>query len=171
MRHAMTSVKPALLVVTGLRREAQIAAGEGVVTLCSGGGTELLRDRLSSSFSVRPRQGETRFTPSSASALPVASRRICSPGDIVIASHVLTDDVRHDVHERLASGRRLRARTCDARSSRRDRGKRQCGDERPLAKLRRCMHRAAALAVDMESHIAATNMRESTTCPSRSFAR
>ena len=28
---------PALLVVTGLQREAQIAAGEGVVTLCSGG--------------------------------------------------------------------------------------------------------------------------------------
>ena len=34
---SMTPHTPALLVVTGLQREAQIAAGDGVITLCSGG--------------------------------------------------------------------------------------------------------------------------------------
>jgi len=42
----MNSNTPALLVVTGLQREAQIASGDGIVTVCSGGDPALLRQRL-----------------------------------------------------------------------------------------------------------------------------
>ena len=52
----MTAAKPALLVVTGLQREARIAAGDGIVTLCSGSNPELLRERLSALVSARPRE-------------------------------------------------------------------------------------------------------------------
>ena len=38
----MSFSPPDLLVVTGLQREAQIAAGDGVMTVCSGGSRSVL---------------------------------------------------------------------------------------------------------------------------------
>ena len=42
----MTTDMPALLVITGLQREAAIAAATGVVTVCSGGRQDVLEQRL-----------------------------------------------------------------------------------------------------------------------------
>ncbi len=53
------SMAAPLLVVTGLQKEAEIAAGDGVLTLCSGGNPKLLRDRLEAFF--RPPQDEGGF--------------------------------------------------------------------------------------------------------------
>lgn len=57
---------PALLVVTGLRREAEIAAGGGVVTMCSGGDPDVLRERLTLLFRApsRPHPEEAAQQPS-----------------------------------------------------------------------------------------------------------
>ena len=42
----MSAGLPRLLIVTGLQREAAIAAGQGSFTVCSGGSPGLLRERL-----------------------------------------------------------------------------------------------------------------------------
>jgi hopanoid-associated phosphorylase len=152
----MTAMKPALLVVTGLRREAQIAAGEGVLTLCSGGRSDLLRDRLSSIFSVRPRQGEIGAILSFGLAGGLAPH--LRPGDVVIASHVLTDDVRHDAHEDWHRA----AASALGHAMRVHRGAIAGTDSVvTTSAAKTALHSGTtALAVDMESHIAAEYARE-----------
>jgi len=57
----MSSAPPTLLVVTGLQREARIARGPGVVTVCSGGNALLLQKRLSAlAPAARPGSGASK---------------------------------------------------------------------------------------------------------------
>ncbi len=182
---------PALLVVTGLRREAQIAEGEGVVTLCSGGDPALLRERLlnlSRAFN-RPHPEEAAQQPSrrvgppsSFETRPVGAPQdeggeavdgpfgaILSfglagglaphlqPGDIVIASHVVTDDARHDAHDAWQH-----AAASALGTIRVHRGA-IAGSDSVVTKAahKTTLHASSgALAVDMESHIAAAYARQ-----------
>jgi adenosylhomocysteine nucleosidase len=114
---------PALLVVTGLRSEAEIAAGEGVATVCSGGDPQVLQMKLSRIFSARPREGgdpeskelDSRFRGNERAGTSRAAsggaeiRAILSfglagglapdlhPGDVILATHVAADDARYGV--------------------------------------------------------------------------
>jgi hopanoid-associated phosphorylase len=149
----MTTVKPALLVVTGLRREAQIAAGDGVVTLCSGGRPELLIERLS------------KLSPGESSVHAILSFGLAGglaphlrPGDIVIASHVVAGSERHDAHtgwhDALVSsfGNAINVH----------RGAIAGSDSVVTTSAHKTALHAGtdALAVDMESHISAAYARE-----------
>jgi adenosylhomocysteine nucleosidase len=155
----MISAPPTLLVVTGLQREARIARGQGVITLCSGGNPKLLQERLSSLMPAAMRQtgspvicGVLSFGIAGGLAHHVRS------GDLVISSSVQCGDDHHHAHEgwheaaTTALGRRLTVH----------RGK-MIGHDFVLAKSveKNSLHRkTGALAVDMESHIAAAYARK-----------
>jgi hopanoid-associated phosphorylase len=167
----MTSARPALLVVTGLRREAKIAAGDGVATLCSGGDPELLRERLSAFFSARPREGgdpgKKDWIPAYAgmSGGERAIRGVLSfglagglapdlkPGDIVVATHVMAGTEHHDAsfdwQEAMASKLEGAVRLHRGLIAGVDRVLSKSADKTALHAI------SGALAVDMESHIAA----------------
>lgn len=143
----MAAAKPALLVVTGLAREAEIAVGEGVVTLCSGGNPVLLRERLST--------GKFRAILSFGLCGGLAPH--LQPGDLVIASQVMVDADRHDTEaawqERIASalGDKLRIHRGII-----------AGHDSVVTETtgKASLHESTnALAVDMESHIAADYAR------------
>ena len=166
----MTATQPALLVVTGLAREAQIAAGNGVMTICSGGDPTGLHDKLSSLFSARPREGgdpaQKGWIPAYAGMSGEKIRAILSfglagglapalrPGDVVMATHVTAGDAQYDisfdwleaVSSKLAGAIRIQ---CGAIA----------GMDRVLTKSadKAALHAIGdALSVDMESHIAAS---------------
>lgn len=163
----MTSPSPVLLVVVGLQREAQIAAGDGVMTICSGGNPALLLERLHARASF-----ETAATqpPQDEGGGAFAIRGILSfglagglaphleSGDIVVATSIVAGNASHEAHDawhqfalsRLADTPRVHRGAI-------------AGSNAVVAKS---AHKAAlhgdagALAVDMESHIAATFARE-----------
>jgi hopanoid-associated phosphorylase len=165
----MASSRPALLVITGLQREAQIATGDGVVTLCSGGNPELLRERLSALFSARPREGgdpeQKDWIPAYAGMSGGEVRAILSfglagglaphlqSGDLVIASHIVAGGTRHeadpDWHEAIASILGAAMPVHRGTIAGHDAVLTKAADKAQLHAL------TAALAVDMESHIAA----------------
>ncbi len=152
----MTSAKPALLVITGLRREAQVAAGEGVVTLCSGGDTKLLRERLSSFFSAGMSGGQIGGILSFGLAGGLAPH--LQPGDIVIASHVVAGNERHDAHTGWHDA--VVSSLADAITVHRG-AIAGSGTVLTNAAHKSALHASSgALAVDMESHIAAAYARE-----------
>ena len=70
------------LAVTGLKREARIVSGEGIVTLACGGHGAVLKDKIEHAVAGQA------CAASSASASAVDSRPMRSPGDIVVASEV-----------------------------------------------------------------------------------
>jgi hopanoid-associated phosphorylase len=166
----MSSPPPALLVVTGLRREARIAAGHGVVTLCSGGDPALLKERLSalyrphpaSSFETRP-AGAPRDEGGERTQLPF--RAVLSfglagglaqhlrSGDVVISSAVETGGHHHHAHEvwheHVASALGSRVSVHRGPTAGRDLVLAKSSEKTSLHKEN------GALAVDMESHIAA----------------
>jgi hopanoid-associated phosphorylase len=170
----MTSAKPALLVITGLRREAQIALGDGVVTLCSGGNPALLREKLSKLSPARPRESgdpEAKdWIPAFAGMSGGKIGAILSfglagglaphlrPGDVVIASHVIAGDERHEIH----TGWHDAVVSSFGNAMTVHRGA-IAGSDSVVTKT---AHKAAlhesngALAVDMESHIAAAYARQ-----------
>ena len=76
----MTPTRPTLLVVTGLQREAQIAAGDDVITLCSGGNSRTLTGLLTSL--PPPTGGVLSFGLGGGLAPGLRS------GELVIGSHV-----------------------------------------------------------------------------------
>lgn len=149
----MTSAKPALLVITGLRREGQIAAGEGVVTLCSGGDTKLLQQRLS------------KLSPGENSVYAILSFGLAGglaphlqPGDIVIASHVVAGIERHDAHTGWHDA--VVSSLADAITVHRG-AISGSGTVLTNAAHKSALHvSSGALAVDMESHIAAAYARQ-----------
>jgi hopanoid-associated phosphorylase len=166
--------KPALLVVTGLQREADIAAGEGVIALCSGGRPEQLRERLSALSPVRPREsgdpGARSWIPAFAGTNGGEISAILSfglagglapdlkPGDVVLATHVTAGDAHHDValdwHDAMAAKLEGAVRLHRGLIAGMDRVLTTSTDKAALHAL------SGALAVDMESHIAATFARE-----------
>jgi hopanoid-associated phosphorylase len=153
----MIAAQPALLVVTGLRREADIASGDGVVTLCSGGRPELLQERLSALFRDSSRPSDAGIAAILSFGLAGGLAPHLRPGDIVIASHVVADGERHDAHtgwhNALVSsfGEAITVHLGAI-----------AGSDSVVTTYagKRALHGAdGALAVDMESHIAAAYAR------------
>lgn len=152
----MMSPPPALLVVTGLQREARIARAYGAVTLCSGGNPAALRERLSA-FSFARESDFPEIGGILSFGLAGGLAQHLRPGDVVISSSVESAGDHHDAHQdwhdALASklGTALRVY----------RGK-IAGRDLVLAKSseKNSLHgKTGALAVDMESHIAADYAR------------
>jgi hopanoid-associated phosphorylase len=145
----MTASRPALLVITGLQREADIAAGKNVGTVCSGGNPRTLADRLATQRP--PAGGVLSFGLGGGLAPDVA------PGTVVIASHVMasgecfkTDD---DWHDRIAAAIRKERAVYRGVIAGHDAVLTTSADKRT-------MHvETGALVVDMESHVAADYAR------------
>lgn len=146
----MTSARPALLVITGLRKEAEIASGDGVVTLCSGGNPALLRERLEAFFRSRPGGG---FGGILSFGLAGGLSPHLQSGDVAIASQIIAKDLCYDAHadwhKAIASalGDTMRVHRGAI-----------AGSDSVLTTIagKATLHAATgALAVDMESHIAA----------------
>jgi hopanoid-associated phosphorylase len=153
----MTSAKPALLVVTGLRREAQIAEGEGVVTLCSGGDPALLQERLSALFRDPSRPSDSGIAAILSLGLAGGLAPHLQPGDIVIASHVIAGNERHDAHAEWHHA--VVSSFGDAITVHRG-AIAGSGTVLTNAAHKAALHASSgALAVDMESHIAAAYAR------------
>ncbi len=141
---------PDLLVVTGLQREAQIAAGDSVMTVCSGGSRSILSQWLAGI--EPPRGGVLSFGLAGGLAPDLRS------GDIVLASHVFEQSERHDVHTAWHS-----SMLSTASKMLRVRHGSIAGHDAVVARSadKAALHaRSGALAVDMESHIAALYARK-----------
>lgn len=139
-----------LLVVTGLLKEAAIASGDGVVTICSGGRRDLLAQRLDAL------QSPPRAIVSFGLAGGLAPH--LQPGDLVIASHVLAGENRYDADEGWSG--RIAAALDGAMKV--HRGGAIAGSDIVLTNStdKTALHAATgALAVDMESHVAADYAR------------
>jgi hopanoid-associated phosphorylase len=147
--------RPALLVITGLQREAQIAAGDNVATLCSGSDPAVLRERLSA-FSRPPRdEAEHRlpFIGVLSFGLAGALAPDLKPGDVVLATHIQAGEAHHDAtldwHVAMASKLDGIVRLHRGLIAGVDRVLPKSADKAALHAI------SGALAVDMESHIAA----------------
>lgn len=147
----MSSLPPDLLVVTGLQREAQIAAGDGVMTVCSGGSRSVLSQWLAGV--EPPRGGVLSFGLAGGLSPDLRS------GDLVLGSHVLEQSERHDVHGDWHS-----AILSASESTMRVRHGGITGHDVVVARAadKAALHAGSggALAVDMESHIAALYARK-----------
>ena len=144
------SAKP-LLLVTGLEREARIAAGDGIVTICSAGNPALLRTRLAT---LQPQSFAGVISFGIAGGLSPSLRT----GDVVVASGVVSDSGKHAVHETWAEA--LASRITQHMPI--ERGL-IAGVEAVIlhAAAKSDAHaRTRAIAVDMESHIAAAYASE-----------
>ncbi|MFZ5692411.1 MAG: phosphorylase [Pseudomonadota bacterium] len=146
----MTSPPPVLLVVTGLQREARIAAGKGVATLCSGGNPDMLRQRLAA-YARTSDPSMIRGVLSFGLAGGLA--RHLRSGDVVISTSVEAGGRHRRAHDRWREstlsvlGARLPVHSGPI-----------SGRDVILAKSSEkvSLHEeTGALAVDMESHIAA----------------
>ena len=135
-----------VLIATGLALEARIAAGPGIVTLCSGGDPSRLRSLLEA---TDPRALSAVVSFGLAGGLDPALR----PGDTVIARDVVAGAARWPTDERVTGA--LAAHLAGDRIA--PTFGRMVGSDivvsDPAAKAG--LHRAGAIAVDMESHVAA----------------
>ncbi len=146
----MSFSPPDLLVVTGLQREAQIAAGDGVMTVCSGGSRSVLSQWLAGI--EPPRGGVLSFGLAGGLAPDLRS------GDVVLASHVFEQSERHDVHD-IWHSTILSA----SQSTMRVHHGAITGHDVVIARAadKVALHTGSgAVAVDMESHIAALYARK-----------
>jgi adenosylhomocysteine nucleosidase len=151
----MSSTPPSLLVITGLKREARLAAGSGVVTLCSGGNPDLLRERLAAYARTNGR-GRVRGVLSFGIAGGLAGH--VRSGDVVISTTVDSNGRHHRAHdgwhENAASALGARLSVHRGATAGRDLIQAKSSEKITLHK------QTGALAVDMESHIAADYAHE-----------
>ncbi len=139
----MTPTTPLILVVTGLNREAGIAAGPGLMVVAGGGATDALRARLAT---IDPDTISAVVSFGIAGALDPALR----VGDVVVPERVLAGEdawtCSPDMRDAWLS--RVDARSGDV-----------AGVDAPVLDVagKTDLRRATgAMAVDMESHAAAT---------------
>jgi adenosylhomocysteine nucleosidase len=137
-----------LLIVTGLQREADIAAGAGSFAVCSGGNPSLLRERLAA-------LGETIGDVAGILSFGLAGGLAphLRPGDMIAVTHVTSHHGRHDTHRHWYDAI-VSAVDSAVTLHRGGLG----GSESVIvsASGKRELHGATgALAVDMESHVAA----------------
>jgi hopanoid-associated phosphorylase len=153
----MDAAARTLLVVTGLQREAAIAAGDRAMTLCSGGRPHLLIERLtqiSDTATKRPHSegGQCPFAAVLSFGLAGGLAPHLKIGDVVVGAHVTTSDGSHHtdsawhaaVTSALADTMRVHSGGVE-------------GHHTVLAQRsdKAALHAATgALAVDMESHLA-----------------
>ncbi|MET0277252.1 MAG: phosphorylase [Pseudorhodoplanes sp.] len=141
----MTTDLPALLVVTGLQREAAIAAGTGVVTICSGGRHDVLAQRLAAQ---RPPLGGVLSFGLAGGLSPDLKS-----GDVVVASHVLHGDERYGADQRWHDAI---LRTVDNQIRIKLGSISGSAEVVTRAADKSSLHaQTGAIAIDMESHIAA----------------
>jgi adenosylhomocysteine nucleosidase len=149
----MAPSSPALLVVTGLQREAQIAEGDRVVTLCSGGDPNQLRKRLGSFQFARPRETMATLRGVLSFGLAGGLGPHLRPGDVVLATHVTAGDAHYDAsfdwHDAISSKLEGAVRLHRGLVAGMDHVLSKSADKAALHAV------SNALAVDMESHIAA----------------
>jgi hopanoid-associated phosphorylase len=135
-----------VLIVTGLAREARIAAGSGVVVVCSGGASDRLRERLDA-LDLHELRAVISF------GLACGLDPTLQPGELVVATHRRTDAPRA-ADCALASALSARLAACGMRP----REGEVLGVDAllidPLAKQSAYAASKAAIA-DMESHVAA----------------
>ena len=138
-----------------MQREAEIAAGDEVVTLCSGGDSKVLRERLSALFSAYTgiSGGEGSICGVLSFGLAGGLAPNLKPGDIILATHITGGDGHHDAtldwHEAIASKLDGMVRLHRGLIAGVDRVMSKSADKAALQAI------SGALAVDMESHIAA----------------
>ena len=136
-----------ILVVTGMAAEARLAAGPGVTTIMAGGNSARLRSML-----------HARLQPDCRAVISVGIAGgldpSLEPGDVIVATGVATADRRHAASPIVA--RRIAARLSNhpkrvimADLAGVDSAVRSPGAKRALRSA------TGALAVDMESHVAA----------------
>jgi hopanoid-associated phosphorylase len=133
-----------LLVATGLRREARLMAGPGIVVIAGGGDSQ----RLERELEILAGSASAILSSGLAGALAPDLR----PGDIVIGTDCASFNATGPDESSAAFGRELGRHVPNARA-----GLVWAGDH-PVADAaeKAAIHReTGALAVDMESHIAA----------------
>lgn len=136
-----------ILVVAGMKREAACAAGEGVVTLCSGADVARLRAALDN---LR----ETEFSAVVSFGLAGGLDYDLRPGDMVVADTVVTGQARRPTHDRLSD---VLAEAAGAAGCKVVPGA-IVGVDAPAMDVEAktfLRETARAVAVDMESHVAA----------------
>ncbi|MDE2363153.1 MAG: phosphorylase [Hyphomicrobiales bacterium] len=136
-----------LLVVTGLTREARAAAGPGITTLCSGGDSRRL-ERMLARTAPQRHLGVVSF------GIAGGLRPDLEPGDLVLGESVVHNDESFAACGNLTATLR---ETLSQRDLRVIEGPMAGVNEvvaTPRCKAR--LHReSGAIAVDMESHVAA----------------
>lgn len=138
---------PPVLAVTGLAREARLAAGPGVATIGAGGNPDRLRAVLSA-----------RIEPGCRAVVSIGIAGgldpTLAPGDVVVGTGVIAARRRWEAHPETA---RLLARRLAGHSKKVVLADLAGVDEPALTLLEKSTLRAAtgAAAVDMESHVAA----------------
>lgn len=136
-----------VLAVTGLAREARLAAGPGVATVGAGGNPERLRDLLR----ARAAPG-CRAVMSFGIAGGLAPDLV--PGDVVVATGVSAGGVRHPAHPQVVAALARRLADAPVRVVLADVVGVEAAVLSPYAKAALRAETGAA-AVDMESHVAA----------------
>ena len=152
-REAVRTEAPGpVLVVTGMKREAACAMGEGVVVLCSGASVARLRVELD-------RLHGRRFSAIVSFGLAGGLDYALRPGDIVVADAVVSSGARHETHGRLSGAltEAVAAAGCSAVA-----GAIVGVDEPAMDTMSKAWLRESsrAHAVDMESHLAAEYARD-----------
>lgn len=136
-----------ILVVTGMKQEAACAAGDGVVTICSGADVARLRAELS-------KLRNARFSAIVSFGLAGALDYALRPGDLLVADAVIASDARRAAHGRLSDALRegAAAKGCKIVHGEVAGVDAPAMDTDAKTKLRES---TGAAAVDMESHVAA----------------
>jgi hopanoid-associated phosphorylase len=136
-----------VLLITGMKREAACAAGDGVITLCSGASATQLRQSLER---LKGQDFGAVISFGLAGGLDPALR----PGDAIVAREIIAQGARYAVHPRLAAAmidavaKTGRAPVSDALVG----VDQMAMDVAAKTALRK---QTGAAALDMESHIAA----------------
>ncbi|KMO29119.1 phosphorylase [Methylobacterium aquaticum] len=136
-----------VLAVTGLAREARLAAGPGVATVGAGGNPERLRDLL-----------RGRAAPGCRAVMSIGIAGGLDPnlvpGDVVVATGVSAGGVRHPAHPQVVAALARRLVDAPARVIEADVVGVEAAVLSPHAKAQLRAETGAAV-VDMESHVAA----------------
>ena len=136
-----------VLAVTGLAREARLAAGPGVATVGAGGNPERLREML-----------KGRAAPGCRAVMSIGIAGGLAPdlvpGDVVVATGVSAGGVRHPAHPQVVAALARRLADAPVRVVLADVVGVEAAVLSPHAKAALRAETGAA-AVDMESHVAA----------------
>lgn len=141
------TVAARLLVVAGLKREAQLAVDSGATTVCSGGDVDLLARRLAA---VDTREARAVISFGLAGGLDPA----LAPGDLALGASVVSGQARHETDVDLTGAIRRALETADLRCTVGPFAGVDAAVLTPAAKAD-LRERTGAIAVDMESHVAA----------------
>lgn len=136
-----------ILVVTGMKREAACAKGEGVVTLCSGADVASLRAALD-------KLSESQFSAVISFGLAGGLDYDLRSGDVVVADAALAGGRRYETHPRVSRLLTEGAMTVVGKAI----GGAVIGVDQPAMNVgakRALRESSQAVAVDMESHVAA----------------